>query len=73
MEQIAKDPDRRAYLRVRVVTDRDGILRAQPAGGQGSAQLRPLADANALLVVPEGLPGTEAGAMYDAILIGAIT
>ena len=71
-ERIDKDPDRRAYLRVRVVPDRDGGLRAEPAGGQGSAQLRPLADANALLIVPEGVRGTEAGTMYEAILVGAV-
>ena len=71
-QRIDKDPDRRAYLRVRVVSDRDGGLRAEPAGGQGSAQLRPLADANALLIVPEGVRGTEAGTMYEAILVGAV-
>jgi molybdopterin biosynthesis enzyme len=45
---------------------------ASPAGGQGSAQLRPLAAANALLVVPEGQPAGEAGALYDAILLGGL-
>jgi len=39
------------------------------AGGQGSAQLRSLAIANALLVVPEGEAAGEAGARYDAILL----
>ncbi|HET8571803.1 MAG TPA: gephyrin-like molybdotransferase Glp [Candidatus Limnocylindria bacterium] len=71
-QRIDKDPDRRAYLRVRVVSDRDGGLRAEPAGGQGSAQLRPLADANALLIVPEGVRRTEAGTTYEAILVGAV-
>ncbi|HEX6475211.1 MAG TPA: hypothetical protein VF114_09040 [Candidatus Limnocylindria bacterium] len=45
---------------------------ARPAGGQQSSQLRPLASANALLIVPEGEPAAEAGRTYDALLLGAI-
>jgi molybdopterin molybdotransferase len=69
-ESIGKDPKRRAYLRVRVERDADGY-RATSAGGQQSSQLLPLASANALLVVPEGVPATEPGLSYEAILIGA--
>jgi molybdopterin molybdotransferase len=71
LERIAKDPDRRAYLRV-VLQQEGNRYVAAPAGGQGSAQLRPLAAANALLVVPEGAEAAEAGATYDAILIGEL-
>ena len=70
--RIAKDEPRRAYLRVVVRRGPDDWL-AAPAGGQGSAQLRALAAANALLVVPEGTAAGEAGAVYDAILLGAMT
>ena len=70
-DRIPKDVERRAYLRVVVRRAADGWL-ASPAGGQGSAQLRSLAAANALLVVPEGQPAGEAGALYDAILLGGI-
>lgn len=70
-ETIVKDRDRRAYLRVVVRHGPDGWL-ATTAGGQGSAQLRALVAANALLVVPEGESAGEAGALYDAILLGAI-
>jgi molybdopterin molybdotransferase len=69
--RIAKDPERRAYLRVRVRSMGDGYL-AEPAGGQGSAQLRPLASANALLVVPEGEPAADPGGTYDAVLLGEV-
>ncbi len=69
-EEIAKDPGRRAYLRVRVETDASGY-RATSAGGQGSSQLLPLAAANGLLVVPEGEPATRIGGDYEAILLGA--
>ena len=71
-EALGKDPPRRAYLRVRVERDEDGY-RAVPAGGQGSSQMLPLASANALLVVPEGIAATESGATYEAILLGAVT
>ena len=63
--------ERRAYLRVRLARGADG-LEARPAGGQASSQLRPMASANALLVVPEGEPAAEAGQTYDALLLGAI-
>jgi len=65
---VPKDRDRRAYLRVVVRPSADGWV-ASPAGGQGSAQLRSLAAANALLVVPEGEAAGVAGAEYDAVLL----
>jgi molybdopterin molybdotransferase len=68
-ERIPKDRDRRAYLRVVVRRGPDGWL-ARAAGGQGSAQLRSLASANALLVVPEGEAAGEPGGRYDALLLG---
>ncbi|MEO5986042.1 MAG: gephyrin-like molybdotransferase Glp [Candidatus Limnocylindria bacterium] len=69
-EEIAKDPARRAYLRVRLDASLDGF-RARSSGGQGSSQLLPLAVANALLVVPEGAAATESGARYQAIVLGS--
>jgi len=68
---VPKDRDRRAYLRVVVRSEADG-WQATPAGGQGSAQLRALAAANALLVVPEGEAAGEAGARYDAVLLRGV-
>jgi molybdopterin molybdotransferase len=65
---VPKDRDRRAYLRVVVRSSDDGWV-ASPAGGQGSAQLRSLAAANALLVVSEGEAAGLAGAEYDAVLL----
>lgn len=70
-ERIGKDPGRRAFLRVtaRYV---DGAVHASAAGGQQSSQLRPLADANALLVVPEGDEAAVPGSDYDAIVLEPI-
>ena len=67
-DRIGKDPGRRAFLRVVVFADGDA-LHARAAGGQQSSQLRPLADANALLVVPEGPDAAEPGRTYEAILL----
>jgi molybdopterin molybdotransferase len=70
-DRMAKDPERRAYLRVRVERAAAG-LEAHSAGGQASSQLRPLASANALLVVGEGEPAAEPGGTYDALLLGEV-
>ena len=64
-DAVEKDPDRRAFIRVAV----DVGLEAHSAGGQGSAQVRPLAATDALLVVPEGVRATIPGERYEAILI----
>ncbi len=70
-EPLLKDHSRRANLRVVVSADGDRLV-ARVAGGQSSSQLRPLAAANALLIVPEGEAATVAGATYDALLIGEL-
>ena len=66
-ERIEKDPPRRAFLRVGVWYE-DGEIHARPAGGQGSSQLRPMADANGLLIVPEGVDAAEPPLFYEAIV-----
>lgn len=70
-EPLRKDPERRAYLRVMVSSD-DGGWVARVTGSQSSSLLRPLAAANALLIVPEGEAAAVAGATYDALLIGEL-
>ena len=67
-DRIPKDGERRAFLRVVLSKTDDGYL-ARPAGGQQSSQLRPMADANALLVVPEGTDAAEPGMGYEAIVL----
>jgi molybdopterin molybdotransferase len=65
--RMEKDAARRAFLRVRVWHE-DGRIHAAPAGGQASSQLRPMADGNALLVVPEGTDAAEPHLSYEAIV-----
>lgn len=67
-EDARKDPERAAYLRVRVRRTEAGWA-ARPAGGQLSSQLRTLSAANGLLVVPAGEPAGRAGQAYDTILL----
>jgi molybdopterin molybdotransferase len=69
--RIGKDAQRRAFLRV-TVWHEDGEMHARPAGGQASSQLRPLAEGNALLVVPEGTDAAEPGRSYEAIVFGPL-
>jgi molybdopterin molybdotransferase len=66
--RMEKDVARRAFLRVSI-REEDGEVRARSAGGQLSSQLRPMADANALLVVPEGDPAAEPDRSYEAIVL----
>jgi molybdopterin molybdotransferase len=66
--RMEKDVARRAFLRVSVWHE-DGEIHARSAGGQLSSQLRPMADANALLVVPEGEAAAEIGRDYEAIVL----
>jgi molybdopterin molybdotransferase len=67
-EEVAKDPDRTAYLRV-TLRQTDAGWSARPAGGQLSSQLRALAAADGLLAVPAGEPAGRAGASYDTIVL----
>lgn len=69
--RMGKDPSRRAYLRVSV-WEEDGRIRARSAGGQLSSQLRPMAEANALLVVPEGEDAAHETLAYEAMLLEPI-
>jgi molybdopterin molybdotransferase len=67
-ERTPKDRGRRAFLRV-ILTGTDGGYHTRPAGGQQSSQLRPMADANALLVIPEASDAAEPGIGYEAIVL----
>ena len=69
--RMDKDPSRRAYLRVSV-WEEDGRVWARSAGGQLSSQLRPMAEANGLLVVPEGEDAAYETLAYEAILLAPI-
>lgn len=67
-EDLLRRPDGKTHF-ARVIAEYvDGAYRLRFAGGQGSHQLRAMADANALAVVPDG-DGVEAGGIITAILL----
>ncbi len=59
---------RASYLRV-VVTKEAGQYIARSAGGQGSAILSALVNANALLLIPEGVAEAPAGSVWQAWML----
>jgi molybdopterin molybdotransferase len=68
-EDLPRRPDGRLHLdRVRARVGPDGELVVRSSGGQGSHQLRALADANALAFVPDG-NGLRAGESVEIVLL----
>jgi molybdopterin molybdotransferase len=67
-EPIANTDARRVFARA-IVTQRDGRYHAALTGPQGSGILTSMAEANAFAVVPEDVPGIEAGDEVDCILL----
>jgi molybdopterin molybdotransferase len=67
-EPIPNTDGRRVFARA-IVTRRDGRYYAALTGPQGSGMLTSMAVANALAVVPEDVPGVEAGDEVDAMLL----
>ncbi|MDP9237896.1 MAG: molybdopterin molybdotransferase MoeA [Chloroflexota bacterium] len=67
-EAIANTDARRVFARA-IVTQRDGRYYAALTGPQGSGILMSMAQANALAVVPEDVPGVGPGDEVDAMLL----
>lgn len=67
-EPIANSDARRVFARA-IVTRRKGRYYAALTGPQGSGILTSMAQANALAIVPEDVPGIAAGDEVDAMLI----
>jgi molybdopterin molybdotransferase len=67
-EPIPNTDARRVFARA-IVTKRDGRYVAALTGPQGSGILTSMAEANALAVVPEDVPGVAAGDEVDVMLL----
>ena len=63
---VCHKPDRRTYLRARVVAAAGGLA-IYPARAQGSGQITSFLRANALVVIPAGCEGLPAGAWAEVI------
>jgi molybdopterin molybdotransferase len=69
--RVDKDPGRRAFIRASVWKEA-GTIWARAARGQRSSELRPMADADALLVIPERQEAGYEGLAYEAIVLREI-
>ncbi len=68
-EAFPRSPDGKThFLRVVARPHPDGTWRVRSSGGQGSHQLRAMADGDALAVSPDG-PGLRAGERVEVILL----
>jgi molybdopterin biosynthesis enzyme len=66
---LTRDPDGKVHLLRAVATvDANGRLHVRPSGGQESHQLRAMAEANALVVLPDG-PGAQTGDEVGVLLL----
>lgn len=64
---LSKKHDRTEFLRVRLQSREDGACWATPLSGQGSGMLRGIAEADALMVVPEQAFELAAGDIVDVM------
>ncbi|WP_440223023.1 molybdopterin molybdotransferase MoeA [Dokdonella sp. MW10] len=64
---IAKRHDRTEFMRARLASRADGSLWATPVAKQGSGMLRGVADADALIVVPEEARMLETGTVVATL------
>jgi molybdenum cofactor synthesis domain-containing protein len=69
---IKHDPGRTEFQRVILTRRSDKMLEASTTGFQGSGRLLSMVGANGLIRLPEGQADFEAGAMVEAMIIGAI-
>jgi molybdopterin molybdotransferase len=65
---VAHGTGRRSFVRA-VATHEDGGLAVRPTGAQGSHLIRPLAEANALLIVPENVETIRAGELVEIMML----
>lgn len=66
---LVRRPDGKVhFLRAQATFDRQGTWTVRPMGGQNSHQLRAMAEANALVVLPDG-HGAQAGELVNVLLI----
>lgn len=66
---LRKKHDRTEYLRARLECGDDGVLRATPVERQGSGMMAGVAEADALIVVPEHVQALVEGDVVDVMLL----
>ncbi|HEX5123871.1 MAG TPA: molybdopterin molybdotransferase MoeA, partial [Rhodanobacteraceae bacterium] len=66
---VRKKHERTEYLRARLEARDDGSLRATPVERQGSGMMAGVAEADALIVVPETVHALAAGDVVDVLML----
>ena len=66
---LRKKHERTEYLRARLEPGGDGALRATPVERQGSGMMAGVAEADALIVIPEAARAIDAGDFVDVLLL----
>ena len=66
-DALRKRHGRAEFLRSTLACDDDGVLVVTPQSRQGSGMLRGVAEANALIALPEGECELPAGAVVDVL------
>jgi molybdopterin molybdotransferase len=69
----SKKPDRREWLRARLVAGRDGGLKAQKFERQGSGIITSLVDADGLVEIPEDVTHLAKGSLVDFLPFNEVT
>jgi molybdopterin molybdotransferase len=66
---LRKKHERTEYLRARLASGDDGVLHATPVERQGSGMMAGVAEADALIVIPESVHALGEGDVVDVILL----
>jgi molybdopterin molybdotransferase len=66
---IRKKHERTEYLRARLDSGDDGVLRATPVERQGSGMMAGVAEADALIVIPEHVRALGVGDVVDVLML----
>jgi len=66
---VRKKHERTEYLRARLESGDDGVLRATPVERQGSGMMAGVAEADALIVIPEHARALDEGDVVDVLLL----
>lgn len=69
---IRKRHERSEFLRGKIESRNDGALWATPLAQQGSGMLRGIANADALIVIPEATHALDTGAIVELMLLPAM-
>jgi len=69
---LRKKHERTEYLRARLESGDDGVLRATPVERQGSGMMAGVAEADALVVIPESAQTLDEGDVVEVLFLADV-